>query len=394
MSFLYINSAGEKIYKHSYSAGVDWSCPYKYYLRRILGWREKDIKASLLFGRALESAIQYHHEHNGHDPIAKFKQLWGEHKENKDLVYTKTEASWESLDRAGSEMIKLYTIRQPNLPIPLNAQFQCEFTKEVFPGDENFGGIEHGGKLDITAAVDYNHPMLPKKQPNGSAFRRVIGDIKTSALDLDDRPGIVAFDKQLRNYSWLTGISDVFFLWFKKCGHRLSKGCSITLLENCGPFSAGNEAVVAHIADESIFIVKSDNEVEEMEKAQGRKEDGSVDQTKAAKERKLNWLYENAAIADADQLSRQRLQFNAGIVTPESAADAGKIVAQQITEIVNAWKTQWYPQMFGVRFPDDSRNDPYFRAFCLKDEMFKSTYFVKSATDNFDDLTGEDEPSE
>src|SRR5258708_5704570 len=244
MGFLYINSNGDEITRHSYSAGLEFDqSPIKFYLRRILGWRERDSKAALLFGRALESAIQFYHEHDGHGGVEEFVRLWVVHKANDKLVYTAREGNWESLNRAGMEMMKLYAIRQPSLPIPLNTRFQRDFLKEVFPGHERFGGIDFYGKLDAMPNAAPDHPMLvpiPWKESYG-LFRPLIVDIKTSGVDLDDTKGIVAHDLQLRTYSWLTGIFDVAFLWFKKSGHELQKGTSITLLEDAGGHPAGSE---------------------------------------------------------------------------------------------------------------------------------------------------------
>lgn len=355
----------------------------------------------MLFGRALESAIQFHHENNGKGGFREFTRLWAQYKDNKEIIYTKTENSWESLNKAGQEMMIIYAARLPQLPIPLQSVFQREYEKEVFPNHPDLGGITHAGKLDIIVRVDPKHSLLPdvnwtEKQ---GMFRTVIVDIKTSALDFDERPGMCAFDAQLRNYSWLTGIRDVAFLWFKKAGHRLSKGSSVTLLTSSGKFEAGSEAVVAQVLDDQAYIVRNDKEIEAMEAAQGRKvgvdgKPGALLTTKDADARKEAWLKENADLVDVDVLSRQRLQFNAGIVSEESAADAGMLVGRQITGIVNAWKNNQWTNTFGVRFPKDSRKDSYFRAFVLNDEMHKQQYFKKSDDDTFDDLLVADEDPE
>ncbi len=403
MAFLYVRSNGEPHHKHSYSAGLDFdSSPLKYKLRRVDGWHEVDRKGAFKFGRALESAIQFHCENGGSGGVAEFLRLWAEHKDDKEITYTKTEKDWASLNRAGKEMMLLFQIRLPFLPIPLETSaFQREIEKEVFPGNPDLGGITHAGKLDIIARVDPHHPLLPKItwDEKRGLFRTLIIDIKTSGLDFDERPGMCAFDSQLRNYSWLTGIRDVAFLWFKKCGHRLQKGSSVTILTDSKRHKAGDELVVAQIIDETAYVVKNDHEIEEMEKAQGRKagEDGkpgALETDKAAKLRKEVWLKENADLVDLDVLTRQRLQFNAGIVKEQFAEDAGFVVGRQITGIVNAWKTNKWPMDFGVRFPKDSRKDSYFRAFVEDDKMFRDTYFRKSSDDTYDDLLVADEDPE
>ena len=92
-------------------------------------------------------------------------------------------------------------------------------------------------------------------------------------------------------------------------------------------------------------------------------------------------------------VTKQMLQFNSGRVTEQSANDAGRIVGRQIVGIVNAWKTQAWPNTFGIRYPHDDRNDSYFRAFVLGDEAYKKQNFTKSDEESFDTLFQE-EPNE
>jgi hypothetical protein len=138
MAFLYINSKGQPHRKHSYSAGNTFDqCAKKYFLQKVLGWREKDNKARFQLGKAFETAIQHHHENNGTGAVERFVAEWTVNKGNKELQYTKVEKDWATCLRAGTEAVKLYIIRQPSLPIPIGGQtlFQREFSMEVFPND-------------------------------------------------------------------------------------------------------------------------------------------------------------------------------------------------------------------------------------------------------------------
>lgn len=384
MPFLYINSKGKPWRKHSYSAGNDYDqSPLKYYLRRISGWREKENKARFLFGRALEESIQWHHDHEGVGALEDFKHRWAQHKDRKDLIYTAVEKDWETLNLDGQEMIRLYIIQQPKLPIPLGgcSVFQREIAKEVFPGDPNYGEIEDAGKLDIIAYVDPTHSMLESIEwkPEDGTYRPVIIDIKTSGIDFPEQPGIAAFDKQLRRYSWLSGYRDVALLGFKKTGRSLKKNGLVTLLKDTEKFKAGDEAIIALVEKDDIWIVKSDFLVEEMEKVQG-------DNTAAGKQRRMDFLSLYSECVTALDITRQRLQFITGRVSEQSANEAGEIAARQIIQIVNSWKNKSWPNTFGIRYPNDDRNDPYFRAFVLQDEMFREQNFTKTAEENFDDL--------
>lgn len=399
MAFLYINSKGQPWRKHSYSAGTTYDqCPMKYYLQKVMGWREKDNKARFQLGKAFETAIQHYHENNGEGAIERFKREWETNKDNKELKYTKVEKDWATCLRAGTEAIKLYILRQPSLPIPIGGQtlFQREFAKEVFPNDPNYGEIEDAGKLDIIAYVAPDHPLLPRLdwKPEYGPFRPLIVDIKTSGVDFPDQYGLAAYDIQLRRYSWLSGIRDVALLVWVKKGHNLQKGSSVTLLEDAGMFKAGQEAVIAQVDDLEVILVANDFMIEEMEKAQGKKPDGKTDQTKVAKERRDVWLQQFGVKASIEIITKQRLQFNAGYVTIESANDAGLIAARQIVNIVNAFKSNQWENKFGIRYPSDDRSDPYFRAFVMGDEAFRNENFTKSDGAELDDLFADVEEAE
>lgn len=343
----------------------------------------------------MEEAIQFHHDHSGVGAAEDFIRRWQVHKDNGSIVYTDVEKNWDTCLKMGTDMIRLYVAVQPKLPIPLGGQsvFQREYAKEVYPGDDNYGGIEDAGKLDIVCYVEPNHPLLPKVEwrPEYGAYRPLIVDIKTSAVDFPEQPGMAAFDSQLRRYSWLSGIRDVSLLWFKKSGLGYKKGYSVTFIDPAGNYSAGEEAVVAQVDGEDIWVLKTDFMIEEMARAQGKKEDGKTDQTKAAKEKGQQFLHTHGLKVHSNFLTRQRLQFNAGFVTHQSAEDAGRLAGRQIMSIVNAWKNKEWPNTFGIRFPHDDRNDSYFRAFVLGDERFKEQNFTKSDEQSFDDLFREDD---
>lgn len=316
------------------------------------------------------------------------------HKENGDITYTDTEKNWDTCNRMGSDMIRLYVAVQPSLPIPLggNSVWQREYAKEVFENDENYGGIQDAGKLDVVCYVEPNHPRLPKIEwkPEYGAFRPLIVDIKTSAVDFPEQPGMAAYDSQLRRYSWLSGIRDVSLLWFKKSGLGYKKGYSATFIDPAGQFVAGQECVIARVDGDNAWVVYSDFMLEEMDKAQGKKGD-KLDQTDIAKQRALDWLKQYGTLVPLASLTRQRLQFNAGFVSQKSADEAGQIAASQIVRIVNASKTGQWPNTFGIRYPHDDRNDSYFRAFILKEETYKQQNFVKSDEQIFDDLFQEED---
>jgi hypothetical protein len=131
-----------------------------------------------------------------------------------------------------------------------------------------------------------------------------------------------------------------------------------------------------------------------MEKAQGKKADGKTEQTKVAKERRDAWLSQYGARVPASAITKQRLQFNAGYVSIESANEAGQIAGRQIMNICHAWNSKQWPNSFGIKFPRDDRQDPYFRAFILGDTAFRDANFTKSDDTEFDDLFAEEAEQE
>ncbi len=187
----------------------------------------------------------------------------------------------------------------------------------------------------------------------------------------------------------MTGIRDTALLWFVKKGLKIAKGYSVTLLEDAGFMKAGQEAVVAMVEEDGIWLLQNDFMVDEMERIQGQKK-GKTEQTKEAKARRDAWLEENGTWATEEGITKQRLQFNAGFITTESAEDAGKIAQNQIVRIVTAWQNDNWPNTFGIRYPSDDRSDPYFQAFVLNNKMYKEQNFTKSDDDV--DLFAEDEP--
>jgi hypothetical protein len=184
-------------------------------------------------------------------------------------------------------------------------------------------------------------------------------------------------------------------LWFVKKGHSIKKKSKVTLLEDTAAFKAGTEVIVASVEDDNkVIVLANESIIAEMERVQGRKADGKLDQTKVAKERRDAWLDQFGALVSTDIITKQRLQFNAGFVTIQSANDAGEIAGRQIINIVNAWHRKAYPNTFGVRYPHDDRSDPYFRAFVLGDQMYKDQNFTKVDEESLDDLFRDEEEGE
>src|SRR3982751_3727125 len=84
------------------------TCPRKYRYKYIDGWREKELSASLVFGRCFEDAIAA--LYRGQDPGARFFDLW-EHWKDAGLAWPKTE-TWEAMYRSGIALLEMFASQQ------------------------------------------------------------------------------------------------------------------------------------------------------------------------------------------------------------------------------------------------------------------------------------------
>src|SRR5690349_9135326 len=115
---LYINTKGQPVFANSYSSSSLFrECPTKYKYNKKLGWRERDRRAATQFGVAWESAVQFYHQSDLKlgAGLLEWKQQW-EYAKSKALVYKDTE-TWEEMFEQGSDLLRLYAVRLPKLPI-------------------------------------------------------------------------------------------------------------------------------------------------------------------------------------------------------------------------------------------------------------------------------------
>src|SRR5208282_143544 len=136
---LYVNADGKNVTHTSYSSRSTFKkCPRQFQLERIHGWWSKENRAAPLFGKCIEAGLQAFEENDrrSESGVKVFRKLWEDVKlipEFKDLIYTATENDWDQLMKSGTEMMLLYEVRAPRLPInkPI---FQQKLRKTIFPG--------------------------------------------------------------------------------------------------------------------------------------------------------------------------------------------------------------------------------------------------------------------
>jgi len=161
------------------------SCPRRYRHRYLDGWKEKDTRAAMLFGRAFEQALAALFRRE--DPGAVLFAQWSEC-QNQALHYSNGD-SWDRMLQQGILLLTRFCqddrvqIRQPR------HNLQIKFTRPVAGNNDFVAYIDAIGRLD---------------------GRRCLLEWKTTASRYPEEPeGLLALDPQLVCYSWMTGIAEV-----------------------------------------------------------------------------------------------------------------------------------------------------------------------------------------
>jgi PD-(D/E)XK nuclease superfamily len=161
------------------------TCPRRYRHRYLDGWKEKDTRAAMMFGRAFERALGAVFRRE--DPGAVLFAEWSEC-QNLGLHYSNGD-SWDRMLRQGLMLLNRFCqddriqVHQPrrNLQIKIN--------RPVVGKNDFVAHIDAIGKLDGT---------------------RCLLEWKTSSSRYPEEPeGLLALDPQLVCYSWITGIAEV-----------------------------------------------------------------------------------------------------------------------------------------------------------------------------------------
>jgi hypothetical protein len=161
------------------------TCPRRYKHRYLDGWREKDTRAAMLFGRAFEQALAAYFLRE--DSTAVLFREWNAC-QNQGLQYSKGD-TWDRMLRQGIQLLERFCqddrirIRQPR------RNLQIKFTRAVSEKNDFVAYIDAIGQLDGT---------------------RSLLEWKTTSSRYPEEPdGLLALDPQLVCYSWMTGIAEV-----------------------------------------------------------------------------------------------------------------------------------------------------------------------------------------
>ena len=388
MTSLYTSSSGREV-THSSSSSLDVFrlCRRKFKLSRIDGWRQKEKKASREFGKCIESAVQYYHDNGlkSGEAITEFQRLWAKFIDQTDLTYTDQETDWKSLNTQGQEMMRLYEITLPTLPIK-NPKWQLQFLKPLWPGDPTYGDLQFMGYVDLLSTLE-----------DGT---RIVVDIKTAKSMLDVTPGMMSLDGQLRKYAWVSGIRDVAFLNFVKTKpDDFKKGTSVTLLEDVEVGGVSD----ALKAGQQFVVAKFQAPKEAVEAAEGVKASPAVPWTmfvateetvqkmdkeldaisgKGAKEATAavftNYIISGGLVqVKRDQITKTRLQFVRGTIPEAELTEIGEQIGSDTMAVHQSSKTGLYPKDGGVRFPNAVCGWCEMRGICLKDNKLRDELLVQ-----------------
>lgn len=160
------------------------ACPRRYRHRYLDGWKQKDSRAAMLFGRAFELALGAYFRRE--DPGAVLFREWsacrdqGLHFSNHD--------TWDRMLEQGIMLLTRFCQHDRVRVIRPRRNLQIKFTRPV-------GRDEFVAYIDAIGTLDGKHCLLEWKT--------------SSARYCEEPAGVLSLDPQLVCYSWITGIPEV-----------------------------------------------------------------------------------------------------------------------------------------------------------------------------------------
>jgi hypothetical protein len=165
-------------------------CPRSYRYRYLDGWREKETRAAMTFGRCFEKALVAYF--CGEDCGATLFKEWSAFRDT-PFEYKRAD-SWDRFVRQGVHLLERFAqdnrihIRNPKKDL------QIKFVQALR------GGSEFVSYIDAIGDLDGKHCLM---------------DWKTTTSRYPEEPQeLLSLDPQLTCYSWITGISEVAMIVF------------------------------------------------------------------------------------------------------------------------------------------------------------------------------------
>jgi len=165
-------------------------CPRSYRYRYLDGWKEKDSRANLLFGRCFEQALAAYFRRE--DSAAALFKEWAKYREG-EVEYSHSD-TWERMFRQGIQLLERLAqddriqISQPR------RDMQIKLARQLSAGNDFVAYIDAVGILDGSCCLL---------------------EWKTTTSRYPEEPnGLLALDPQLVCYSWISGIAEVAIIAF------------------------------------------------------------------------------------------------------------------------------------------------------------------------------------
>jgi len=165
-------------------------CPRSYRYRYLDGWREKDTRAAMIFGRCFETALGAYFR--GEDPTEVFFKEWGVFRDA-PFEYRKGD-SWDRLVHQGVHLLQKFA--QDDRVQVLNPRENLQAKRlRTLPGNNEFVSY-----IDALGTLDGKQCLI---------------DWKTTTSRYAEEPqSLLRLDPQLTCYSWISGVSDVALVVF------------------------------------------------------------------------------------------------------------------------------------------------------------------------------------
>ncbi len=158
-------------------------CPRSYRFRYLDGWREKETRAAMAFGRCFEKALAAYF--CGGDCSATLFKEWGAYRDT-PFAYKKGE-TWDRMVHQGVHLLERFAQDNRVRIVHPQQDLQLKVVRELPNGNEFISYIDAIGELD---------------------GNRCLMDWKTTSSRYPDSPeGLLSLDPQLICYSWITGIT-------------------------------------------------------------------------------------------------------------------------------------------------------------------------------------------
>jgi hypothetical protein len=172
-------------------------CPRSYRYRYLDGWREKDVRASLVFGRCFEKALEAFFRRQ--DSAAVLFKEWGAYRDAQ-LEYSRGD-DWEHMVRQGIGLLNRLAQDDRIQVSEPEHHMQVKMIRKLPNGNDFLAYV------DAVGTLDGHYRLLEWKT--------------TSARYPEEPEGLLALDPQLICYSWMSGIADVAVVAFVR--KRLSE---------------------------------------------------------------------------------------------------------------------------------------------------------------------------